>query len=101
LFVGLPGKEERMDILKTLLKRLPNFNRIEEIADVARACEGCSRADLDSLLRRPGYAAIKRGSGMIELVDFEKARSEVKRSVQDQDMKRYERLRKEWGDGVV
>lgn len=101
LYVGLPGREERVDILRTLLKRLPNFVWNDEIADVARACEGYSGADLDSLLRRAGYAAIKRESGVIELVDFEKAQAEVRRSVQDGDMKRYEKLRREWGDGVL
>jgi len=101
LYVGLPTAEERVDILRTLLRRLPNFQWTDDIANIAQACDGYSGADLDSLLRRAGYAAIKRGSGTIELPDFEKARSEVRRSVQDQDMKRYEKLRKEWGDGVV
>jgi ribosome biogenesis ATPase len=101
LYVGLPAAEERVDILRTLLKRLPNFGWTEEIADVARKCDGYSGADLNSLLRRAGYAAIKRGSGVIELGDFEKARGEIRRSVQDQDMKRYDKLRKEWGDGVI
>ena len=111
LYVGLPGAEERVEILRTLCRRLPvrvdgaggegGFEWDERMAEVARGAEGYSGADLESLLRRAGYAAIKRGSGRIELSDFEVSKGEVRRSVAEGDMKRYERLRREWGDGVV
>ena len=108
LYVGLPGEEERVEILRTLVRRLPvgregigGFEWEEGMGEVARRAEGYSGADLESLLRRAGYAAIKRGSARIELVDFERARMEVRRSVAESDMKRYDRLRREWGDGVV
>ena len=93
LFVGLPEAEERVDILRTRTRKLPNFVFSAAIAQIARESEGFSGADLESLLRKAGDYAVKRGAeGGIELGDFEKARAEVKRSVGVQDLKRYERL---------
>ena len=116
LFVGLPDAEGRVDILRTLCKKLKNFNWNEEIGQVARGCEGFSGADLESLLKNAGYAAVKRfkSSGMFSgvdgsrpsieegnmglvLADFETARSKVSRSVGADDMKRYDLLQREWG----
>lgn len=105
LFVGLPDAEERVDILRTLCKRLNNFVFDESAATIARSCDGFSGADLEALLRRAGYAAILRAesqpdspdSGTIVAADFELARKEVRRSVGVDDMKRYEMLQKQWG----
>ncbi|EXJ85903.1 hypothetical protein A1O1_06272 [Capronia coronata CBS 617.96] len=105
LFVGLPTAEERVDILQTLCKRLNNFVFDESMASIARSCEGFSGADLESLLRKAGYAAISRcesqldslETGTIVAADFELARGEVRRSVGIDDMKRYEMLQRQWG----
>ena len=71
----------------------------DEIAAVARLSDGLSGADLDSLLRRAGYAAIRRGATEgVEPQDFELAKDQVRRSVSDADMKRYEKLRRQWGN---
>ena len=96
LFVDLPSEEERVEILQTLIRNL-NINYTDDIANVARACEGFSGADLESLLRRAGYAAIKRDDD-IRVQDFEKARSSVRPSVGDR--RRYEKLKIQWGGGV-
>ncbi|RMZ89365.1 hypothetical protein DV736_g3406, partial [Chaetothyriales sp. CBS 134916] len=108
LYVGLPDAEGRVDILRRITKSLPGFGFTDRIADIARQCEGFSGADLESLKRRAGYAAVKRFSATnrvsdaadasLTLVaeDFEVARAEVRRSVSDGDMKKYERLRREW-----
>ena len=96
LFVDLPGEDERVEILQTLIRNL-KIPFEEDIAPVARACQGFSGADLESLCRRAGYAAIKRDDG-IRLQDFEKARGSVRPSVGDR--KKYERLKGLWGGGV-
>ena len=54
-------------------------------------------ADLESLLRRAGYAAIKRNDG-IKLEDFMIAREKVRPSVTN--IERYHRLRSQWGAGL-
>lgn len=96
LFVDLPGKEERVEILQTLCRNLA-ISFTEEIAQVARGCADFSGADLESLLRKAGYAAIKRNDN-IKLEDFIAAKEKVRPSVVD--LKKYARLRDLWGDGI-
>lgn len=97
LFVNLPSPLERVEILQTLLRKLPiEFN--EDMRRLAEECEGYSGADLGSLLRRAGYSAIKRRDN-IRLEDFVTAKSFIRPSVTD--MKKYERLRRDWGSGAV
>ncbi|MCJ1283933.1 hypothetical protein MMC26_003264 [Xylographa opegraphella] len=96
LFVDLPGEEERVEILQTLIRNL-SIKFSADIASVARDCEGFSGADLESLLRRAGYAAIKRDDD-IRLQDFVSARSSVRASVGDR--RKYDRLKAQWGSGV-
>jgi ribosome biogenesis ATPase len=97
LFVNLPSPLERVDILQTLLRKLPiEFN--EDMRRLAEECEGYSGADLGSLLRRAGYSAIKRRD-TIRLEDFVTAKSFIRPSVTD--MKKYERLKRDWGTGTV
>ncbi|KAJ6103150.1 AAA domain-containing protein [Penicillium sp. IBT 16267x] len=92
LFVNLPSPLERVEILQTLIRKLPiEFN--EELRRIAEECEGFSGADLGSLLRRAGYMAIKRRDS-IRTEDFVAAKTFVRPSVTD--MKKYEKLRREW-----
>ncbi|KAJ5684766.1 uncharacterized protein N7477_001111 [Penicillium maclennaniae] len=96
LFVNLPSPLERVDILKTLVRKLRiDFN--DELMRLAEECEGYSGADLGSLLRRAGYMAIKRRD-VIKYEDFVAAKAFIRPSVTD--MKKYEKLRRDWGTGV-
>ncbi|KAL4975466.1 P-loop containing nucleoside triphosphate hydrolase protein [Aspergillus desertorum] len=97
LFVNLPSPLERVEILQTLVRRLPiEFN--EDLRRLAEDCEGFSGADLTSLLRRAGYNAIKRRD-TIKFEDFVAAKSFIRPSVTD--LKKYEKLRREWSGGVL
>jgi ribosome biogenesis ATPase len=96
LFVNLPDENERVDILQTLVRNLP-IEFTDELKEIARSCVGFSGADLGSLLRRAGYSAIRRRD-IICLEDFVNAKKEIRPSVVD--MKKYERLRRDWGSGI-
>lgn len=97
LFVNLPGPQERVEILKTLVRKLPiEFN--DDLRKLAEECEGFSGADLGSLLRRAGYSAIKRRD-TIKFEDFVAAKQFVRPSVTD--IKKYEKLRRDWSSGVM
>ena len=97
LFVNLPGPSERAEILQTLIRNLPiEFN--DQMRALAESCDGYSGADIGSLLRRAGYSAIKRRD-MIRFEDFVAAREHIRPSVTD--MRKYERLRRDWSSGVV
>ena len=96
LFVDLPEEAERVEILQTLSRNL-SISFTDAIADVARACEGFSGADLESLLRRAGYAAIKRNDS-IKFEDFVTAQQKIRPSVGDR--RKYDRLKVQWGSGL-
>ncbi|KAL8827222.1 MAG: hypothetical protein Q9191_003324 [Dirinaria sp. TL-2023a] len=96
LFVDLPGEDERVEILQTMSRNL-KIPFTDAIAQVARSCDSFSGADLESLLRKAGYAAIKRNDD-IKLEDFVAAKERVRPSVIDR--KKYIRLRDQWGDGI-
>ncbi|KAF2459001.1 ribosome biogenesis ATPase RIX7 [Lineolata rhizophorae] len=90
LYVGLPGADERVEILRALIRKTP----IDvAFAEVGRGCDKFSGADLGSLLRKAGQLALKRGAEEVREEDFAKAMEEVKPSVGD--LKRYQRLREE------
>lgn len=88
LFVGLPGAEERVEILRALMRSKPIDIRL---AEIARKCETFSGADLGSLLRKAGQNALKRGSVTVDQADFEHAITTVRRSVND--IGKYEKLK--------
>lgn len=92
LYVNLPAPQERVDILRTLLRKLP-IDFSQDMSKLAEGCEGFSGADLGSLLRRAGYSAIKRKDA-IKFEDFISAKEYIRPSVSD--MKKYEKLRREW-----
>ncbi|KAL8990845.1 MAG: hypothetical protein Q9177_000593 [Variospora cf. flavescens] len=96
LFVDLPGEDERVEILQTLSRHLA-IQYDDTIAGIARSCQGFSGADLESLLRRAGYSAIKRNDN-IKAEDFITAREKVRPSVGDR--RKYERLQRQWGAGT-
>lgn len=88
LFVGLPSAEERVQILRALIAKTP-IN--PELARIAHMCNDYSGADLASLLRKAGQAALKRGADEVEMADFEHAIDLVRPSVGD--LKKYEALK--------
>ncbi|KAB8222143.1 P-loop containing nucleoside triphosphate hydrolase protein [Aspergillus novoparasiticus] len=97
LFVNLPSPLERAEILRTLVRNIPvDFN--DDLRRLAEDCEGFSGADLGSLLRRAGYAAIKRRD-TIKHEDFVAAKAFIRPSVTD--LKKYEKLRRDWSGGVI
>ncbi|KAF1985117.1 AAA family ATPase/60S ribosome export protein-like protein Rix7 [Aulographum hederae CBS 113979] len=88
LFVGLPGPEERVEILRALITKTPID---PSLAEKARECENFSGADLGSLLRKAGQHALKRGGNIVEAQDFDHARGTVRQSVGD--IGKYEKLK--------
>ncbi|KAI9785770.1 MAG: hypothetical protein M1839_008787 [Geoglossum umbratile] len=117
LFVDLPGEDERVEILKTLtaIRKTPLAPDVslEAIARHER-CKRFSGADLESLLRAAGVAALRRdlqreaiggevtGKGsekgiLVEAVDFQQALEKVRPSVNDQEKYRRLAVKNEWG----
>ncbi|KAF2102853.1 AAA-domain-containing protein [Rhizodiscina lignyota] len=90
LFVGLPGADERVEILTALIRKTP----IEVgLARMAKECEHFSGADLSNLLRKAGQNALKRDSEVVAEEDFALAVKTVRPSVGPNDLLRYERIK--------
>jgi ribosome biogenesis ATPase len=97
VFVGLPGAEERVQILATLLRK----TKVDpEVAEVARALEDFSGADLSNLVVRAGRNTLKRDAERIELEDFVAASQLVKPSVTKEQLNTYKIIRKKFGHDV-
>ncbi|KAJ4368473.1 Ribosome biogenesis ATPase rix7 [Neocucurbitaria cava] len=91
LYVELPKPEERVDILKALIRQRGVID--VELAEIGRRdeCKDFSGADLESLLRKAGQHALRRRAAKIEEVDFVEAARNIKPSVGD--IRKYEKLR--------
>ncbi|KAJ4410762.1 Ribosome biogenesis ATPase rix7 [Didymella pomorum] len=92
LYVELPRPEERVDILRALIRQRGVIQ--ESLAEVGRieACSNFSGADLESLLRKAGQHALRRKSDVVEEIDLVEAVKTIRPSVGD--VKKYEDLRK-------
>lgn len=131
LYIELPTSDERLDILKTLVKAnntpLDGDVDLRSVANDER-CRNFSGADLSSLVREAGVLALKKkffkGQQILELdksgyydadeikevdndfivvtnEDFHRALSSINPSVSDKDRAKYERLNKRMGWSVI
>lgn len=69
LYVDLPTSSERVEILRTLMKRVPvlDENVTEGVEKLVRdGCEGYSGADLAAVVREAGVVALRRLLGSLE-----------------------------------
>jgi ribosome biogenesis ATPase len=89
LFVGLPNPKDRVQILKTQLRKTPISLDIASFAELD-LCHGFTGADLGSLVRKAGQNALKRGGDTVVKEDFEVAVKGVRRSVLD--LGKYEKM---------
>ncbi|PWW74048.1 AAA-domain-containing protein [Tuber magnatum] len=119
-FVDLPNTEERVEILKTLTKKTPLSDvDLGAVAEDNR-CKNFSGADLAALVRKAAILALRRscftdvaeveegknasGSQVIVTAeDFEKAFTNVRPSVLEDDREQYRELatRFDWGKTIV
>lgn len=118
LFIELPNAQERLDILKTVIKvnKTPLSPEVDlsAIAHDER-CRNFSGADLSALIRESGVIALKKkffqkpidnqddmmddsdDAILVTPDDFERALNSVKPSVNDRDRAKYEKLNKKMG----
>ncbi|KAG1820853.1 ribosome biogenesis ATPase RIX7 [Suillus subaureus] len=120
LYVDLPSTDERVEVLRTLVRKVP-FAPTEPGAEtilqgaeciVREKCDGYSGADLAAVVREAGVVALRRvlgaldqmddsGGGLVEnqprvvvvLEDFVRAQDKVGPSVSTVQRRKYEALR--------
>ncbi|EMD33537.1 hypothetical protein CERSUDRAFT_160523 [Gelatoporia subvermispora B] len=114
LYVDLPAPDERAEIVRTLARKVPlgdaPTTRSALEALVREQCDGYSGADLASLVREAGVAALRRTLGAIDTMeegagvageaqvvvtveDFARALDKVQPSVSAVQRRKYEALR--------
>lgn len=73
LYVDLPTPSERVEILRTLVKRVPVEDGVHEGVErlVRERCEGYSGADLAAVVREAGVVALRRVLGPLEEMERE------------------------------
>jgi len=102
LYVPLPTREERVQILKTCARKTPMGTDVEmaKLAMDSR-CDGYSGADLASLVREASVEALQENIEtndpelpVVKLKHFYKAMTKVVPSVSKRDEQRYDALKK-------
>nr|GAT60935.1 predicted protein [Mycena chlorophos] len=104
LYVDLPAPDERVEIVKTLLRRVPVQAGVDAIQQLVHdSCDGYSGADLASLVREAGVSALRRTLAVemetmdeavtVSARDFSDALQKVGPSVSVAQRRRYEALR--------
>ena len=98
VYIGLPSPQGRVSILRALMAKMPVDSALARLGE-GESCHGFSGADLASLVRLAGSAAIDRDPNVskIEERDLLKAIKVVKPSVVD--IKHYERLKEKLSRG--
>ncbi len=74
VFIPLPDKEDRIEILKIYLQGKPTLVDIEKVATMS---VGFSGAALSTLVNEAAINALRRGSRVIEYDDFQAVKSKV------------------------
>ncbi|KAL4251341.1 AAA+ ATPase domain-containing protein [Abortiporus biennis] len=72
LYVDLPSPDERVEIVRTLMRKIPmndEESRIQVQNAVREKCDGYSGADLASLIREAGVVALRRALGALDEMD--------------------------------
>jgi ribosome biogenesis ATPase len=110
LYVDLPAADERVEIVRTLTRKVPLSAGIQNDLEalIRENCEGFSGADIAALVRESGVVALKRALGALDqmgeqesqmpkvevnLKDFEGALDKVGPSVSIVQRRKYEALR--------
>ncbi|XP_050592650.1 nuclear valosin-containing protein-like isoform X1 [Bombus affinis] len=105
LYVDLPTSADRVDILRALTKnatkpKLAADVNLEEIGYNSK-CDGYTGADLAALIREAGIEALRElmdmhysGQPEISMRHFVVAFDKIRPSVQEKDIKHYEKLKK-------
>jgi len=93
LFVGIPSKEERFEILKIHSRNMPLAKDID-LSKLAEKLEGYTGADLEAVCREAGLLALRNDikSKEVKLKFFNEALKKVRASVTIELMEKYKAI---------
>jgi transitional endoplasmic reticulum ATPase len=93
VYVKPPSKEERLEILSILTKRMPIADDVN-LGSIADSTNGYTGADLSSLCREAAINAMREDRSIIYAKDFEHALKRVRASITPQIESWYESISK-------
>jgi transitional endoplasmic reticulum ATPase len=101
LFIGPPGPEERVAILRIHTKGMP-LKKDVDLAALAQRTEGYTGADLEGLCREAALISLREdiGSKAVSAEHFERALSGLRPSVDQSTIEAYRALAEEWKGGI-
>ncbi len=93
IYVPPPDEKGRYQTLKIYTRKMPLAEDVD-LAKLAAMTEGYSGADLESLCREAGLAALRRSpdAELVTWADFQEALKIVKPSINPQMLKEYEKI---------
>jgi transitional endoplasmic reticulum ATPase len=93
IYVPPPDEKGRYQILKIYTRKMPLAEDVD-LAKLAAMTEGYSGADLESLCREAGLAALRRSpdAELVTWADFQEALKLVKPSISPQMLREYEKI---------
>jgi transitional endoplasmic reticulum ATPase len=93
IYVPPPDEKGRYQVLKIYTRKMPLAEDVD-LAKLAAMTEGYSGADLESLCREAGLAALRRSpdAELVTWADFQEALKLVKPSINPQMLKEYEKI---------
>ena len=113
IYVKLPGKTDRVEILLKLLKQQYNDLSIHEVHQVAQLTAGFSGSDLTSLARDAAYGPIRELKmeevksldpvelRKIDMNDFLDSMKKMKKSVSPDSLVPFETWNNKFGEGSI
>ena len=113
IYVKLPGKTDRVEILLKLLKQQYNDLSIHEVHQVAQLTAGFSGSDLTSLARDAAYGPIRELKmdevkcldpvelRKIDMNDFLDSMKKMKKSVSPDSLVPFETWNTKFGEGSI
>jgi len=111
IYVRLPNKEDRVQLLEHLLKRQYNDLTLHEIHQIAQLTHGYSGSDLANLARDAAYGPIRElkidevksldpvNLRKVDMSDFLESMKKIKKSVSPDSLLPYETWNQRFGEG--
>ena len=98
VYVAVPDKEGRLQILNIHAKNMPIKNKEKVVADMAEKTEGYTGADIEGLCREAAMLALREDIETKEITakHFEKAMDKVLPSVTKNDAERYKNIERKY-----
>ncbi len=95
IYIGIPDKEQRKKIFEIHTKKMPLAKDVD-LDKLVEKTDGYTGADIAALCKEAGLVALREDikAKEVKMEHFEKALKKIRKSVTDEDIKKYEGYKK-------